>query len=76
MKTYLKFGAMVVVIVGVLPLMGIVAYLLLGEVNIGRRRVKRLHAVLKSLPQIPAHPAGDPVESDRARRERDPSLLR
>src|SRR5580704_11674074 len=51
-----------VVIVGVLPLMGIVAYLLLGEVNIGRRRVKRLHAVLEGLPQIPSHPAGDPVD--------------
>src|ERR1700758_2102896 len=51
-----------VVIVGVLPLVGIVAYLLLGEVNIGRRRVKRLHAVLKSLPEIPSHPAGDPVD--------------
>jgi cardiolipin synthase A/B len=51
-----------VVVVGVLPLMGIVAYLLLGEVNIGRRRVKRLHAVLKSLPQIPSHPAGDPLD--------------
>src|SRR5271170_4567313 len=48
-----------VVIVGVLPLMGIMAYLLLGEVNIGRRRVKRLHAVLKGLPQIPSHAAGD-----------------
>ena len=51
-----------VVIVGVLPLVGIVAYLLLGEVNIGRRRVKRLHAVLKSLPEIPSHAAGDPLD--------------
>ena len=51
-----------VVIVGVLPLVGIVAYLLLGEVNIGRRRVKRLHAVLKSLPEIPSQPAGDLVD--------------
>src|SRR6476646_8639708 len=51
-----------VVIVGVLPMVGIVAYLLLGEVNIGRRRVKRLHAVLKSLPQIPLHTAADPVD--------------
>ena len=35
-----------IVVVGALPLLGMFAYLLLGEVNIGRRRVKRLHAVL------------------------------
>jgi cardiolipin synthase A/B len=34
------------VVVVVLPLFGMVAYLLLGEVNIGGHRVKRLHAVL------------------------------
>jgi cardiolipin synthase len=65
-----------VVIVGVLPLVGIVAYLLLGEVNIGRRRVKRLHAVLKSLPQIPSHPAGDPVDFSAAVPERHRHLFR
>jgi cardiolipin synthase len=47
-----------VVVVTVLPLVGIIAYLLLGEVNIGRRRVKRLHAVLKGLP-IPGQDAGN-----------------
>jgi cardiolipin synthase A/B len=47
-----------VVVVGVLPLLGMFAYLLLGEVNIGRRRVARLHAVLKSMPQTPSHAAG------------------
>ena len=31
-----------VVVVGMLPLLGMVAYLLLGEVNVGRRRVQRL----------------------------------
>jgi cardiolipin synthase len=46
-----------IVVVGVLPLAGMFAYLLLGEVNIGRRRVARLHAVLKSMPPIPYHPA-------------------
>ena len=35
-----------VVVVGLLPVLGMLAYLLLGEVNIGRRRVARLHAVL------------------------------
>jgi cardiolipin synthase len=47
------------VVVGVLPLVGIFAYLLLGEVNIGRRRVRRLHAVLKHMPQILPHATGD-----------------
>jgi cardiolipin synthase len=47
-----------VLVVGALPLLGMLAYLLLGEVNIGRRRVKRLLAVLKRLPQIPARAVG------------------
>ena len=41
-----------IVVVCVLPLFGMFAYLLLGEVNIGRRRLQRLHAVLKRMPQI------------------------
>ncbi len=44
-----------VVVVGVLPLLGMLGYLLFGEVNIGRRRVTRLHAVLGRLPAFP-HP--------------------
>jgi cardiolipin synthase len=39
-----------VVVVGVLPLLGAFAYLLLGEVNIGRWRVARQRAVLASMP--------------------------
>jgi cardiolipin synthase len=42
-----------VVVVSVLPLLGLVGYLLLGEVNIGRRRAKRLKAILKDMPPIP-----------------------
>src|ERR1700733_13102226 len=42
-----------IVVVAVLPLFGMFAYLLLGEVNIGRNRVKRLHALLKRMPKIP-----------------------
>jgi cardiolipin synthase len=48
-----------VVVVGVLPLLGMLAYLLLGEVNIGRRRAERLHAVLARMPPFPRHPLGD-----------------
>jgi cardiolipin synthase len=52
-----------VVVVAVLPLFGIFAYLLLGEVNIGRSRVKRLNALLKRMPQIPWQTAAEAAES-------------
>ena len=47
------------VIVGVLPLLGMLAYLLLGEVNIGRRRAERLYAVLKRMPSFPRQSAAE-----------------
>ncbi|MFC5500088.1 cardiolipin synthase [Caenimonas terrae] len=47
------------VVVGTLPMAGLLAYLMLGEVNIGRRRAQRLHRVLKSMPPFPCRPAGD-----------------
>ena len=49
------------VVVGVVPLLGALVYLLLGEVNIGRRRVERLHAVFARMPpfpRLPEHTAG------------------
>ncbi len=42
-------------VVTLLPVLGIVAYLLFGEVNIGRRRVERLRAVLAGLPKVAAN---------------------
>ena len=39
-----------IVVVGALPFAGILAYLLLGETNIGRRRVARLRAAVARLP--------------------------
>jgi cardiolipin synthase len=39
-----------ILVVATLPLIGVVAYLLLGETNIGRRRVARLQAALARLP--------------------------
>jgi cardiolipin synthase A/B len=60
------------VVVAVLPLVGMLAYLFLGEVRIGRRRTERLDAVLDRMPQIPgyvaadtAHPATDVPEQYR-----------
>jgi cardiolipin synthase len=51
-----------VVVVGVLPVLGMLAYLLLGEVNIGRRRVERLHSVLRRMPPFPYRPAEDAAD--------------
>ena len=55
-----------IVVVAALPLIGMFAYLLLGEVNIGRRRVKRLHAVLKRMEQIPCQTSGDAADGAAA----------
>jgi cardiolipin synthase len=41
-----------IVVIIVLPVIGIVSYLLLGETSIGRRRVSRLHAVLATMPDL------------------------
>ncbi|QDU38521.1 Cardiolipin synthase [Maioricimonas rarisocia] len=41
-----------IVVVMVAPGLGIIAYLLLGETNIGRRRVERMRRVLAELPPV------------------------
>lgn len=40
-----------IVVIATIPFAGILAYLLLGEVNIGRRRVDRMQRVLAQLPE-------------------------
>jgi cardiolipin synthase len=50
-----------IVVILALPVIGMLAYLLLGETNIGRSRVARLRAVLATLPD-PARPPGDPPD--------------
>ena len=40
------------VVIIALPIIGIVAYLLLGEVNIGRRRIERMRTVMAGLPDV------------------------
>jgi cardiolipin synthase len=47
-----------VVVIVVFPVLGIVAYLLVGETNLGRRRVERMRAVIANLPGVDA-PAGN-----------------
>jgi cardiolipin synthase A/B len=41
-----------VVVIAALPVVGIVTYLLLGEVNIGRRRIERMRALLARMPCV------------------------
>ncbi len=53
--------AWVVVILAV-PVLGIITYLLLGETNIGRRRVERMHAVLEQLPDVTSAPGWNASE--------------
>jgi cardiolipin synthase A/B len=48
-----------VAVIAAIPLLGILLYLLLGEVNIGRRRVSRLKKVLANIPELAA-----PLPSD------------
>lgn len=43
-----------VAVITALPVVGILAYILFGEVNIGRRRVARLRRVLDRMPDLPA----------------------
>ncbi len=43
-------------VVAALPVLGIIAYLLFGEVNLGRRRVARTRAVLAQMPQAQSAP--------------------
>jgi cardiolipin synthase A/B len=50
--------AWVVVIVG-MPVLGIVAYILFGEVNIGWRRVRRMREVLARMPDVNQAPGAD-----------------
>ena len=48
-----------IVVVVSLPVIGILAYLLFGEVSIGRRRVARVHKVIEGMPDFPAAVPGD-----------------
>lgn len=43
-----------IVVIFSLPVIGIIAYLLLGETNIGRRRVARMREVLAKMPSVSA----------------------
>jgi cardiolipin synthase len=48
-----------IVVIIVVPVIGILAYILLGETNIGRRRVRRICAVLATMPDLTKVPGMD-----------------
>lgn len=48
-----------IVVVATLPVVGILAYILFGEVNIGRRRIARMRQVIEKLPPLAAAINGD-----------------
>src|SRR5246127_4840192 len=48
-----------IVVIIVMPVIGILTYILFGETSIGRRRVSRLHAVLAAMPDLTKTPGMD-----------------
>src|SRR5213595_3046332 len=48
-----------IVVIIVVPVVGMLAYILLGETSIGRRRVSRLYAVLAVMPDLTKAPGMD-----------------
>ena len=47
------------VVILAIPVLGVMAYLLLGETNIGRRRVMRMREVISRLPDVAEAPGAD-----------------
>jgi cardiolipin synthase len=48
-----------IVMIIALPVVGMISYLLLGETNIGRRRMRRIRQVLASMPDVAETPGFD-----------------
>ncbi|NEX20002.1 cardiolipin synthase [Thiorhodococcus mannitoliphagus] len=65
-----------VVVVMALPVVGILSYLLLGEVNIGRRRIERMRQVLAGMPSVEDAPGADAAELKADVPERHAHLFR
>ena len=64
-----------VVVMAVLPVVGIIAYLLLGETNVGRRRVDRMREVLAQLPDVAETPGANAVDFQPEIPERYPHVF-
>src|SRR5262252_1438868 len=65
-----------IVMIIALPAIGMIAYLLLGETNIGRRRKRRIQEVLDSMPDITEAPGSDSPALRAHIRERYAHLFR
>ena len=65
-----------VVVVATVPIIGLLAYLLLGEVNIGERHYRAMRKVLKELPVSVATAETDPPQPCTAIPERYAHLFR
>ena len=65
-----------VVVIVALPVVGMLAYILFGEVNIGRRRVSRLRKVLERMPEFPAAALGEAGNLEAKIPERHQHLFR
>jgi cardiolipin synthase len=48
-----------IAVIAALPVAGILAYLLLGETSIGRKRIARMRQVIEQMPAMPAVSPGD-----------------
>ena len=48
-----------IVVVIAFPILGVLAYIFFGEVNIGRSRVSKLHKIIEGMPDFPAAVPGD-----------------
>lgn len=48
-----------IVVIVAMPVVGIVGYVLLGEVNLGRRRIARMRRVLERMPPVTDAPGSD-----------------
>ncbi len=48
-----------VVVISALPIIGMLVYLLLGETNIGHRRIARMKEVIRRMPSVPVVSPGD-----------------
>ena len=65
-----------IVVILALPVMGILAYLLLGETNVGRRRTERRRKVLASLPAFADIPGGKAAIKAATQHERHTPLFK
>jgi cardiolipin synthase len=65
-----------IVVIATLPVVGILAYLLFGEVSIGRRRIARVREVIEGMPDFPAAAPGDETNLEANVPERYVHLFR